>query len=85
VGIDLARMCRRREFVTAVDTLAKQRRGADRGSHARKQAIYEGWGRTYEQQLGVERDLQRELGHSASMRKASPRSLPSARTRFSGR
>jgi 2-(1,2-epoxy-1,2-dihydrophenyl)acetyl-CoA isomerase len=30
-----------------------------------KQAIYGGWSRTLEQQLDVERDMQRELGWSA--------------------
>ncbi len=35
-----------------------------RGLARTKQAIYEGWGRTLEQQLDVERDYQRELGRT---------------------
>jgi 2-(1,2-epoxy-1,2-dihydrophenyl)acetyl-CoA isomerase len=30
-----------------------------------KQAIYESWSRSLEQQLDTERDFQRELGHTA--------------------
>lgn len=35
-----------------------------RGLARTKQALYEGWGRTLEQQLDVERDYQRELGRT---------------------
>ncbi|HUI62738.1 MAG TPA: 2-(1,2-epoxy-1,2-dihydrophenyl)acetyl-CoA isomerase PaaG [Steroidobacteraceae bacterium] len=54
------------EFAGAVDTLAAQLAAAPtRGLARTKQALYEGWGRSLEQQLDVERDYQRELGYSA--------------------
>jgi 2-(1,2-epoxy-1,2-dihydrophenyl)acetyl-CoA isomerase len=53
------------EFKDAVDVLAKQFASAPtRGLARTKQAIYESWGRSFEQQLDVERDFQRELGRS---------------------
>ena len=49
-----------------MDALAKQFAAAPtRGLARTKQAIYEGWGRTLEAQLDIERDYQRELGNSA--------------------
>jgi len=54
------------ELPAAVDGLAALLAAAPtRGLARTKQAIYEGWGRTLEQQLDVERDYQRELGRSA--------------------
>lgn len=54
------------ELSTTVDALAQQFASAPtRGLARTKQAIYEGWGRTLEAQLDVERDYQRELGYSA--------------------
>jgi 2-(1,2-epoxy-1,2-dihydrophenyl)acetyl-CoA isomerase len=54
------------ELAPTVDALARQLAAAPtRGLAATKRAIYEGWTRTMEQQLDVERDLQRELGRSA--------------------
>ncbi len=54
------------ELAAAVDGLATQLAAAPtRGLARTKQAIYEGWGRTLEQQLDIERDYQRELGRSA--------------------
>jgi 2-(1,2-epoxy-1,2-dihydrophenyl)acetyl-CoA isomerase len=51
---------------TVVDELAIQLAGAPtRGLARTKQALYESWGRTLEQQLDIERDYQRELGRSA--------------------
>ncbi len=48
-----------------VEALATQLAAAPtRGLARTKQAIYEGWGRTLEQQLEIERDYQRELGYS---------------------
>jgi 2-(1,2-epoxy-1,2-dihydrophenyl)acetyl-CoA isomerase len=48
-----------------VDTLATQLAAAPtRGLARTKQALYESWGRSLEQQLDVERDYQRELGYS---------------------
>ena len=53
------------ELAPTVDALARQLAAAPtRGLAATKRAIYEGWTRTMEQQLDVERDLQRELGRS---------------------
>jgi 2-(1,2-epoxy-1,2-dihydrophenyl)acetyl-CoA isomerase len=53
------------EFKDAVDVLARQFASAPtRGLARTKQAIYESWGRSFEQQLDVERDFQRELGRS---------------------
>ena len=53
------------EFRETVDTLAQQLALAPtRGLARTKQAIYESWGRSFEQQLDRERDLQRELGRS---------------------
>ena len=54
------------EFASIVDALARQLAAAPtRGLARTKQAIYESWGRSLEQQLDTERDFQRELGHSA--------------------
>jgi len=54
------------ELASVVDGLATQFAAAPtRGLARTKQAIYEGWGRTLEQQLDVERDYQRELGYTA--------------------
>src|SRR6201990_3005198 len=54
------------ELTPVVDALAKQFAAAPtRGLARTKQAIYEGWGRTLEAQLDIERDYQRELGNSA--------------------
>jgi len=53
------------QLVADVDTLATHLAAAPtRGLARTKQAIYEGWGRTLDQQLDVERDYQRELGYS---------------------
>jgi 2-(1,2-epoxy-1,2-dihydrophenyl)acetyl-CoA isomerase len=54
------------ELAGVVDGLATQFAAAPtRGLARTKQAIYEGWGRTLEQQLDIERDYQRELGYTA--------------------
>ena len=54
------------ELAPVVDGLATQLAAAPtRGLARTKQAIYEGWGRTLEQQLDIERDYQRELGYTA--------------------
>ena len=53
------------EFKATVDALAQQLALAPtRGLARTKQAIYESWGRSFEQQLDQERDFQRELGRS---------------------
>jgi 2-(1,2-epoxy-1,2-dihydrophenyl)acetyl-CoA isomerase len=54
------------ELPNVVDGLATQLAAAPtRGLARTKQAIHEGWGRTLEQQLDIERDYQRELGYTA--------------------
>ena len=53
------------EFQATVDQLATQLAAAPTQGLARtKQAIYESWSRSLEQQLDQERDCQRELGRS---------------------
>ncbi|HLS79822.1 MAG TPA: 2-(1,2-epoxy-1,2-dihydrophenyl)acetyl-CoA isomerase PaaG [Steroidobacter sp.] len=53
------------ELAPSVDALAAQLAQAPtRGLARTKQAIYESWSRTLEQQLDQERDFQRELGRS---------------------
>ncbi len=54
------------ELSAVVEGLATQFASAPtRGLARTKQAMYEGWGRTLESQLDIERDYQRELGRSA--------------------
>ena len=54
------------ELAAVVDLLARQLAEAPTLGIARtKQAMYDGWARTLEQQLDVERDYQRELGRTA--------------------
>jgi 2-(1,2-epoxy-1,2-dihydrophenyl)acetyl-CoA isomerase len=54
------------ELATVVEGLATQLAAAPtRGLARTKQAIYEGWDRTLEAQLDIERDYQRELGWTA--------------------
>lgn len=54
------------DFTGEVDSIARRLACAPTRALARtKQAMREGWERTLEQQLDVERDLQRELGFSA--------------------
>ena len=54
------------ELFSTVDALARQFAAAPtRGRAATKHALYGGWARSLDQQLDVERDLQRELGRSA--------------------
>jgi 2-(1,2-epoxy-1,2-dihydrophenyl)acetyl-CoA isomerase len=54
------------ELAATVDALATQLAAAPtRGLARTKQAMYEGWGHTLEDQLDIERDYQRELGYTA--------------------
>jgi 2-(1,2-epoxy-1,2-dihydrophenyl)acetyl-CoA isomerase len=54
------------ELSAVVDALATQLAAAPtRGLARTKQALYEGWDRTLEDQLNIERDYQRELGYTA--------------------
>jgi len=53
-------------FTDAVEALAAQLAAAPtRGLARTKEAIYGSWGRSLEEQLDVERDLQRELGRTS--------------------
>ena len=53
------------DFTQTVESLAQQLAAAPTLGLARtKQAIYEPWGRTFDDQLDQERDFQRELGRS---------------------
>ena len=54
------------EFAGVVDALARQLAAAPTKGLARtRQAIHESWDRSLEAQLDIERDYQRELGHTA--------------------
>jgi 2-(1,2-epoxy-1,2-dihydrophenyl)acetyl-CoA isomerase len=54
------------EFAGVVDALARQlASGPTQGLARTKQAIYESWGRSLDEQLDAERDAQRELGRTA--------------------
>lgn len=54
------------ELGPATEALVRQfARAPTRGLARTKQAIYEGWSRSLEQQLDVERDCQRDLGRTA--------------------
>ena len=71
---------------SVVDGLASQFAAAPtRGLARTKQAIYEGWGRTLEQQLDVERDYQRELGYTADYAEGVAAFSQKRTPRFTGR
>ncbi|MGA7539493.1 MAG: 2-(1,2-epoxy-1,2-dihydrophenyl)acetyl-CoA isomerase PaaG [Steroidobacteraceae bacterium] len=74
------------ELGAEVDTLARQLAIAPtRGLARTKQAMLEGWSRTLEQQLDVERDYQQELGHSADYAEGVAAFMEKRAPRFSGR
>ena len=74
------------ELGAEVDTLARQLALAPtRGLARTKQAMLEGWSRTLEQQLDVERDYQQELGHSADYAEGVAAFMEKRAARFSGR
>lgn len=70
---------------TEVDALARQLAVAPtRGLARTKQALRDGWGRTLEQQLDVERDYQQELGHSADYAEGVAAFMEKRVPRFTG-
>ncbi|MGH8288775.1 MAG: 2-(1,2-epoxy-1,2-dihydrophenyl)acetyl-CoA isomerase PaaG [Steroidobacteraceae bacterium] len=74
------------ELGAEVDTLARQLAVAPtRGLARTKQAMLEGWNRTLEQQLDVERDYQQELGHSADYAEGVAAFMEKRVPRFTGR
>lgn len=74
------------ELASTVDALAQQFAAAPtRGLARTKQAIYEGWGRTLEAQLDIERDYQRELGYSADYAEGVAAFTQKRPPNFSGR
>jgi 2-(1,2-epoxy-1,2-dihydrophenyl)acetyl-CoA isomerase len=74
------------ELAPTVDALAQQFASAPtRGLARTKQAIYEGWGRTLEAQLDVERDYQRELGYSADYAEGVAAFTQKRAPKFTGR
>jgi 2-(1,2-epoxy-1,2-dihydrophenyl)acetyl-CoA isomerase len=74
------------ELAGFVDGLARQLAVAPtRGIARTKQAMYEGWSRTLEQQLDIERDYQGELGRSADYAEGVAAFVGKRTPNFSGR
>jgi 2-(1,2-epoxy-1,2-dihydrophenyl)acetyl-CoA isomerase len=74
------------ELVGVVDQLATRLASAPTLGLARtKHAIYSSWSRTLEQQLDVERDLQRELGYSSDYLEGVAAFTQKREPRFIGR
>jgi 2-(1,2-epoxy-1,2-dihydrophenyl)acetyl-CoA isomerase len=74
------------QFAATVDALARQLAAAPTRSLAlTKQAIYESWGRSLEQQLDVERDYQRELGRTADFAEGVAAFAEKRAPRFTGK
>lgn len=74
------------ELAGHVDALARQFAIAPtRGIARTKQAMNEGWSRTLEQQLDIERDYQRELGRTADYAEGVAAFVEKRTAQFSGR
>lgn len=74
------------QLTAEVDTLARQLASAPtRGLARTKQAMLEGWDRTLEEQLDIERDYQQELGHSADYAEGVAAFTEKRVPRFTGR
>jgi 2-(1,2-epoxy-1,2-dihydrophenyl)acetyl-CoA isomerase len=74
------------ELSAVVDALATQLAAAPtRGLARTKQALYEGWDRTLEEQLDIERDYQRELGYTADYAEGVAAFTQKRAPRFEGR